>query len=329
MTRRSREAGGQVSTDRRRGDPADWMESMKRGDFAAAWRLSDRALESREQHDWTLPRHEQAIWTGVPLAGKRVLVRCYHGLGDTLQFIRYVPMLSRTARQVTVWIQPDLIDLIAGTPALGELLPLHDGAPGVDYDADVELMELPHVFRTDEASIPAVVPYIRGIPARKVAGSGCRAGLVWTSGGWDPRRSIPFSSLGPLLDVRGVRFTALQETVTAAESLRFADASAGSTIRQLASWVLAQDVVITVDTMMAHLAGALGVRTWLLLHDDPDWRWMRGRLDTPWYPTMRLYRQPAPGAWHPVILDVSRDLSRLAAHSAGSMTRARLPVPSS
>jgi hypothetical protein len=294
-------------------DAADWMELMKRGDFAAAWRLSDRALEAGQQRDWTLPRHEQAIWTGVPLAGKRVLVRCYHGLGDTLQFIRYLPMLSRMARHVTVWIQPDLIDLLADTPELGELIPLHDGTPDAYYDADVEIMELPHVFRTEVATIPVEVPYIRGIRPRSVPAAWCRVGIVWKAGGWDPRRSIPFDSIRPLLDVQGVRFTALHERLTAAEASCFPDASAGSTIRELAAWVLAQELVITVDTMVAHLAGALGMRTWLLLHADPDWRWMRERRDSPWYPSMRLYRQPAPDAWQPVIRSVRSDLAEVAA----------------
>jgi hypothetical protein len=290
-------------------NPPDWMELMKRGELASAWRVSDRALEDGRQRDWTLPRHEQAIWTGVALEGARVLVRCYHGLGDTLQFIRYVPLLSRMARQVTVWIQPALIELLADTPELGPLMPLHDGAPDVEYDADVEIMELPHVFRTDVSSIPAQVPYIRGIRPRELTRDGYRVGLVWKAGGWDPRRSIPFDAIRPLLDLPGVRFTALHETLTPGERACFADASAGSTIRQLAAWVLAQDLVVTVDTMMAHLAGALGVRTWLLLHVDPDWRWMRERRDTPWYPSVRLYRQPAPGVWRPVVCEVREDLA--------------------
>jgi hypothetical protein len=298
--------------DERSTGPADWMELMKRGDFSAAWRLSDRVLAAGCQRDWTLPRHEQAIWTGVPLAGKRVLVRCYHGLGDTLQFIRYVPLLWRVARQVTVWIQPGLIDLLADTPELGPLMALHDGTPEVDYDADVEIMELPHVFRTEEATIPAKVPYIRGIRPRAIPEAGLRVGLVWKAGGWDPRRSLTLAAVRPLLDLPGVRFTALHEKLTPSERACFADASAGSTIRQLAAWVLAQDLVITVDTMMAHLAGGLGVRAWLLLHADPDWRWMRDRRDTPWYPTVRLYRQPTPGAWERVVSEVRGELEDLA-----------------
>jgi hypothetical protein len=128
---------------------------MRRGDFASAWELSDRILRARAGVPcWHLPRHEQWIWNGDPLGGKRVLVRCYHGLGDTAQFIRYLPALRRITREVYLWVQAELIPLVERVPGVDRILPLHDGTPEIDYDVDVEIMELAHVFRTTLDTIP-------------------------------------------------------------------------------------------------------------------------------------------------------------------------------
>ena len=113
---------------------------MRGGDWAAAWAVSDAVLRARGTPDWTRPRHLQAVWDGTPLQGRRVLVRCYHGLGDTIQFIRLVPQVG--AAEVTVWAQPALLPLLSTLPALGRLLPLHDGTPEIPFDVDVEVMEL-------------------------------------------------------------------------------------------------------------------------------------------------------------------------------------------
>jgi hypothetical protein len=123
---------------------AYWKVSMQRGAFEAAWGISDAVLRARAGvpcGHW--PRHLQYIWDGTPLAGKRVLVRCYHGLGDTIQFIRYVPLIKEIAREVMVWAQPALLPLLRTLRGIDLLLPLHDGTPDVEYDVDVESMELP------------------------------------------------------------------------------------------------------------------------------------------------------------------------------------------
>ena len=141
-------------------DSDAWLRHARRGDFDAAWRASDRILERAGHHDWTIPRHQQQIWDGSPLAGQRVLIRCYHGLGDTIQFVRYVPLVRALAREVIVWAQPALVPLLRTVSGIGRLLPLRDGTPEVDYDVDVEVMELAHVFRTTLETIPSVVPYL-------------------------------------------------------------------------------------------------------------------------------------------------------------------------
>src|SRR3712207_7208710 len=119
------------------------MYHMRRGEFEAAWALSDAVLRARAGVPcWHLPRHLQYVWDGTPLAGRRVLVRCYHGLGDTLQFVRFVPPLRAVAEEVTLWVQPTLLPLLATMHGIGPCAPLHDGVPDVPYDVDVEVMEL-------------------------------------------------------------------------------------------------------------------------------------------------------------------------------------------
>src|SRR5438067_6954240 len=122
---------------------------MRIGDFAAAWHVSDESLSLRApgEQPWHLPRHQQWVWDGRPLAGQRVLVRCYHGLGDTLQFARFLPLLAERAREVVVWAQPVLVPLLETMRHVGRVLPLHDGTPAVEYDVDIESMEILHALR--------------------------------------------------------------------------------------------------------------------------------------------------------------------------------------
>src|SRR4051812_17820914 len=200
-------------------EAAEWTGHMRRGEFERAWTISDAVLDGRRgQTSSHLPRHEQWIWDGTPLHGKRVLVRCYHGLGDTIQFIRYAPLLKSIAARVIVWIQPALIPIFAGMAAIDELLPLHDGTPACEYDVDVELMELPHVFRTTVATIPRAVPYVSAAPMWLPAPSGrpqlasqqdFAVAVFPTSGAWDRRRDLPIEDLARIARVPGVSLYAL------------------------------------------------------------------------------------------------------------------------
>lgn len=299
--------------------PDEWMSAMKQGDFERAWRVSDRAVRTISPEEWRKPRHEQLIWNGTPLEGRRVLVRCYHGLGDTLQFMRYLPRLARITRELTTWIQPSLIPLLSATADLGRLLPLHDGEPGVEFDVDVEIMELAHVFRTSVDSVPRDVPYI-ALPRPPSAHAGLRVGLAWRAGDWDPRRSMPLHVLEPLLGISGMRFVPLhprdeRETRWFAE-----DEGGGLSLSRVAEIMVSCDLIVTVDTMAAHLAGALAVPTCVMLHADADWRWMSERADSPWYPRATLYRQPRQGDWRPVVDAVRARL--LFEHSRAERQRA-------
>jgi hypothetical protein len=284
---------------------AAWIGAMRCGDFEAAWRIGDQLIAARPPGAtcWERPRHEQWVWSGAVLDNKRVLVRCYHGLGDTLQFARFLPRLANVAHEVTVWAQPWLIPLLQTMelPAQCRFLPLHDGDPGVDYDVDIEIMELAHAFRISLADVARVAtPYLRVAPAERLS-SALSVGIVTESGGWDTARSMPRSMANFVVD--GVELFDLQ---LGAEPLPGTRRAGERDALALAARVRSMDLVISVDTMMAHLAGALGVATWLLLPYAADWRWMCDRTDSPWYPTMRIFRQPALGDWRPV-LDAVRE----------------------
>jgi hypothetical protein len=261
------------------------------------------------------PRHLQHVWNGEPLEGKRVLVRCYHGLGDTVQFIRFAAPLRRIAKEVIVWAQPELVRLIGTAAGVDRALPLHDGVPDVEYDIDIEIMELAHALRVDTQSVPCAVPYL--FPsgrARRPSRSEPAIGLVWQAGGWDARRSLSASALSALAAVSDVRLFSLQRGPTAADASIIPAQDIGSDdIDEVAATLRSLDLLITVDTFIAHLAGALGAPVWLLLHAHCDWRWMENRPGCLWYPTMRLFRQSNAGDWHAVIADVTAALRGVSA----------------
>lgn len=294
--------------------PDPWMQHMRRGDFEAAWKLSDAVLQQRAGVPcWHLPRHLQYVWDGSSLQGKRVLVRCYHGLGDTIQFARFMPLLKRQAREVIVWAQEPLIPLLHTVEGIDRLLPLHDGTPEVAYDVDVEIMELSHLFRVTPATIPSRFPYLQAEPQRLSKDSRDLAvGLVWKAGDWDGRRSIPFELLAPLDRLEGVQLYILQgDAKEAGWQEGFGTYPGAYPLHEYARLVAGLDLVITVDSMPAHLAGALNRPVWTLLHAEADWRWMDGREDSPWYPTMRLFRQQHRGDWEGVIRRVVSELESL------------------
>jgi len=301
-------------TSRRASDP--WLTAMRRADFATAWQISDRVLTERcaRREDCSRwPRHLQFIWTGAPLDGKDVLVRCYHGLGDTIQYARFLEPLRRRARKISVWAQPALLRLLTHVRGCDELLPLHDGVPQTCYDVDIELMEIAHALRITLDDLPGPIPYIHiappSTPDSERARTCLHVGIAWRSGSWDPTRSIAPSALAPLSNIPGIALHSLQFPP---EPLPFAvDDLACRDIERMAQRMLSLDLVISVDTMVAHLAGALGLPTWVLLNDEPDWRWCDDRIDSPWYPTMRLFRRRS-NDWKPLLAHVTAALMRSA-----------------
>lgn len=298
-----------------------WMCAMLRGDFENAWRISDAVMAARAGRDCAhLPHHLRWVWDGTPLAGRRVLVRCYHGLGDTLQFIRFASLLKRICPSVAVEAPPELLPLLASARGIDALVPLDGATPR--HDVAIEAMEVPHALRLTLATIPAEVPYLAVPPAQieaarhlvAAAEGRLKVGLVWTAGAWRPERSLPPAQLIQLNALPHIALYNLQRgpVLAAADTLRFATREGESDdILETAALVTHLDVIVTVDTMVAHLAGALGRPVWTLLHYEADWRWMLGREDSPWYPSMRLFRQTSPGAWQPVLDRIVAALARM------------------
>jgi hypothetical protein len=288
-----------------------WIQFARAGDFGAAWKVSDQALALRAGLDCSQwPRHQQFLWRGESLRGKRVLVRCYHGLGDTIQFVRFLPRLREIAREVILWAQPTLIPLLRRQgDGAHRLLPLHDGDPAIEYDVTLELAELMHVLRVDENLIQVESPYLRapasGRPLRP------RIGIVWRAGEWSPRRSIPCELLSCLQRLPRVDWIVLQRGPALSQwGHGFGRIPDLAGIVDEARAMRSLDLLISVDTCSAHLAGALGIPVWTLLPFDADWRWMEDRTDTSWYPTMRLFRQKSAGEWGDVLESVLEELQR-------------------
>ncbi len=288
---------------------------MRSGDFGAAWEVSDEVLRVRSaQRCDHLPRHFQWVWNGESLHGKVVLIRCYHGLGDTIQFIRYALLVRKIARRVIVWAQPELQGLLGTVAGIDQLIPLTSSAPGVDYDVDVEVMELPHVFRSTIGTLPAPDKYlhVRGAPLPQ--DGNIHVGIVWRCGDWEPERTVPVALLSSFAQMPGVTLHVLQRGAGLAERPPdFGIVSGSDDLTAAARTIAALDLMISIDSMPAHLAAALGVRTWILLQAESDWRWMDHSGDSPWYPTMRIFRQRERGDWTEVVNAVERRLRNLAA----------------
>ena len=295
------------------------MGAMRRGEVRVAHAISDAVLANRnpsERDDPRLPYHLRWVWDGRELTGRHVLVRCYHGLGDTIQFARFLPILRCEAASVTVEVQPELFGLLATMRGPDRLIPFRPEAPAKPAERDVEIMELAHALRVDARAV--AVPYLAVPSARLPTRGGLNIGLCWRGGDWDSERSVPSESLRQACDVPRVCAWSLQyRTVDAIEPIPLRCAvPAGADVMTMASAIARLDLVITVDTMIAHLAGALGRETWLLLRQDSDWRWMEGRSDSPWYPSMRLYRQSRAGDWSEPLARIAADLRVRAAAAA-------------
>ena len=298
------------------------LEHLRLGDFATGWR----------QHEWRWLRRDaapfrrnfaQPIWLGgESLKQKTILLHADQGMGCALQFVRYVPLVAELGAEVVVEVQRPLLSLIKQMPGASGVYARGDPLP--PFDRHCPLMMLPLAFGTTLDSIPARVPYIP-VPSievagllDKTAGAAPSVGLVWAGNAAhanDHNRSIPLRRLLPPLERRGVNFVSLQQPLRDGDA-RILDAAGvrrvGERLQdfaETAAVVSRLDLVITVDTAVAHLAGALGKPVWVLLSFATDWRWFLARDDSPFYPTARLFRQPAPGDWDTVASRVGAALS--------------------
>jgi tetratricopeptide (TPR) repeat protein len=294
------------------------------GDYATGWKkYSWRLLTANFSKGKKRPA--QPLWLDQwDIAGKTILLHGEQGLGDTIQFGRYVPLVAQRGAKVVLAVQRPLTALMAGLQ--GASVIRGQGDPVPRFDGFCPLPTLPLVFRTTVETIPAAVPYLAAPPDRLAkwrpiveALARPRVGLVWTRGGPPhDRRSLPLPLLLPLLELRDIQFVALQKELPDREAALFQSTGVPSFLGErladladTAAIIAMLDLVITIDTSIAHVAGALGKPLWMLLPFAADWRWLRYRDDSPWYPTARLFRQAAPGDWPSVVTQVAAALRHL------------------
>lgn len=302
------------------------------GDFEQGW----SEFEWRSQcPECGVRQNPQPQWRGEPLEGKTILLQAEQGLGDTLQLIRYAPLVRARGSRVVFECPPGLIHLLNGFPGIDRMV--SQGATLPPFDVYAPLMSLPGAFRTTLETIPADVPYLFADPGLVArwrqeldALPGFKVGICWQGSRFhkaDAQRSVPLAQFVPLARVTGARLISLQK---------------GDGVDQLAAWDASEplldlgnrlvdpngpftdtaavlrclDLVVTVDTALAHLAGAMGVPVWVALPFLPDWRWLLERTDSPWYPTMRLFRQTALDQWEPVFQAMADELKNRSARMA-------------
>jgi tetratricopeptide (TPR) repeat protein len=254
------------------------------------------------------PHRDRPEWLGERASPMTILVHVEQGLGDAVQFLRYVPQLAALGHRVRVEV-PGPLKRLAATLSPGIEVSTQDDAR-TTFDRHVALLDLPWRMGTTLATIPTAVPYLgrtRDRSGTTVSGKALRVGLAWAGSpkhSGDRLRSVPFSFVLALTDIPGTAWTSLQVGEASGDLAKAGRPSwiedSGPRLRDLedtAEVMRNLDLVVTVDTAVAHLAGALGIPVWVALPFAPDWRWMTERSDSPWYPTMRLYRQDRPGHW--------------------------------
>jgi Flp pilus assembly protein TadD len=296
---------------------------LRTADFATGWAEYEWRWKVK---DLILPRWEfpQPQWNGQDLSGRRILLNGEQGFGDVIQFVRYAPLVAARGGKVTVFCLPELARLMRTTPGVEQVVPWDQPVP--KFDVHCPMLTLPLIFQTDLTNIPATIPYLSADPAQKAAWqarlkshTGSKVGLIWAGRPThvaDMHRTIPLDNFLPLFKAPGVRFFSLQKGPAARQAARLELPLIDWTselhdFAVTAALIANLDLVISADTAVAHLAGALGKPVWLLLPFTPDWRWMLDRADSPWYPTMRLFRQRDRGDWPSVFAEVLKALRSL------------------
>jgi len=295
------------------------------GDFERGW----------PEYEWRWRRpgfatsplpYPKPAWDGSALRGRTILLRAEQGLGDTLQFVRYSSLLQQREGKVIVQSQPPLVPVLRTCPGIDRVIAQGEMPP--PFDVHALLLSLPAVLGTTLTTVPADVPYLFADPALVArwreelsAAAGYKVGIFWQGSPeheFDHLRSVPLLEFAPLAKLEGVHLFGLQigagteQIRTVADRIPLTDLGSHriETFMDTAAILMNLDLVITVDTALAHLAGALGVPVWVVLSLSPDWRWVRNRNDSPWYPSMRLFRQTQAGDYTEVFETMAAELAK-------------------
>jgi hypothetical protein len=298
------------------------LVELSLGQFREGW----RNYESRWAKEMAHLRRNfaQPLWRGKKtLAGRTILLHAEQGLGDTLQFVRYAPKVARLGAKVLLEVQPPLLSLLSGIDGVSAVFAQGDKLPA--FDLQCPLMSLPLAFGTELSSIPAEIPYIdvsadlvskwrERMGERRVP----RIGIAWAGSAVhknNRKRSIALERFAPLLSTPGVEFVSIQKELTQSDAAVLEDHASVLNIggelddfADTAAVISSLDLLISADTSVAHLAGAIGRPVWILIPLAPDFRWLLKREDSPWYPTARLFRQPRLEDWDSVLERVRGEL---------------------
>jgi hypothetical protein len=302
---------------------------LRRGEFRAGWSEAEWRYRLSHTRD-ALPKFAAPRWNGMRLPSGRILLIGDQGYGDTIQFARFIPRVAERCREVIVGCSAELEALIATVPGAATRVTRWEDLPS--FEMQSPFSSLPGILGVELATIPAETPYLHTEPgiarrwAERIATSlepgKLRVGVVWagrTAPPHNARRSMRWRDAAPLAAIPGVALASLQKELPEADRASLAAASGVadfspylSNFSETAAAIEGLDLVITIDTSVAHLAGALGKPVWVLLPLVPDWRWLLGREDSPWYPTMRLFRQSGPEGWGGVVSRVAAELGAVA-----------------
>ena len=299
------------------------LSLLATGNFEDGW----KAYEWRfQREDWrrVYPHQLKGLrWDGRDFEGKTLLIHCEQGFGDTIWLVRYLSLVKSLRGTVIFETRYELVDLMENFPGVDQLVPMSiDESPRIAYDFYIPLMSLPLVLATTLESIPANVPYLSSSAEKRdywksrIGGAGPKIGLVWAAKSTNEHdRSCPLDEFGPLFALRNAQFYGLQkgEDENQADNFPADIINLGPkfvTFADTAGAIESLDLVISVDTAVAHLVGAMGKPVWLVLPYAADWKWLMERQDSPWYPTMRLFRQPRPGDWTAVVNVVADQLKQ-------------------
>ncbi len=308
------------------------LQLLLHGEYRTGWKEYEwRVRLPGFDEKW--PEAGGLRWDGSPLEGRSILLFAEQGFGDAIQFVRYVPMVAERGGTVMVRCQPKLKALLESVPGVSAVLTTEEPVPA--YDICSFLMSLPHLFGTSLETIPASVPYVRPDAgkalrwkARLAANDALlKVGLCWATDAQSrisSLKSLTLEMLAPLGTIPGVTYYSLQKGVAASQALQ---PPQGMTMIDLsteiedfsdtAALISNLDLVISIDTATAHLAGAMGRRVWTMTHFPPDWHWLLRREDSPWYPSMRLFRKGPADAWEQVVSRVGEAVRQLAERQAG------------
>jgi len=302
------------------------MVLLATGDYPAGW----------AQHEWRFKtpqlvgadrKFPQPQWQGEAAAGKTLLIHAEQGFGDSLQFCRFIPQATEKNLRIILEVPQPLIRLFKSLPGIDQLIANGDPLPA--FDLHCPMMSLPHALKTTLANLPATTPYLCADPQeseswharlQSLNNPNPRIGLVWAGNprrqhflleATDKRRSIPVEQLAPLFTIPNLHFISLQKDGPPPP----ANFPLTDFMPEIQDWAATAalmenlDLIISVDTAPAHLAGALNKPVWLLDRFDPCWRWLHSRTDSPWYLNHKIYRQPKPGDWTSVITNIRPDLA--------------------